>query len=163
MIIGLMGSGPGAGKSTIAKYLQRYIEKYEKKYVVVCPFAYQLKMFCVELGWDGKKDDKGRQLLNDIGMKSREYDPNVWVNMWLRNTRKYREDVVIVDDVRFQNEVDAIRNLGGHILYVHREGTERSDLESEGFRLKEYDHVFDNNGDEDRLRERVKQWVYVNV
>lgn len=159
MIIGLMGSGPGAGKTTLGNFLKRYI----KKEVVICPFAYQLKLFCVELGWDGKKDAKGRQLLNDIGMKAREYDPNVWVNMWLRNTRKYREDVIIVDDVRFQNEVNAIRNLGGHILYIKRDGTERPDLESEGFRLKEYDHVFDNNGDEDRLRERVKHWVDVNV
>ena len=166
MIIGLMGNGPGAGKSTLAEVLKEEIKKQIGLECATTPFALPLKVFCIELGWDGQKDPKGRQLLNDIGMTARAYDKNVWVKKWLESTEHYRfneNSVLFVDDVRFMNEVDMIRKQGGKILYVKRDGVERPDLESEGLDLKEYDHTFDNNGSISRLRARAKEWVSINV
>lgn len=56
--------------------------------------------------------EKDRSLLQQIGMKMREIDVNVWIDYLLRESNKSNFSVVVVDDVRFINEVDKFRNDG---------------------------------------------------
>ncbi len=49
---------------------------------------------------------------------------NLWTNTALDTVKMSGRDVVI-DDVRFPNEVDAIRRAGGVTIWVHRDGVER--------------------------------------
>ena len=91
-----------SGKSTIANLIHTLDPRY-KKY----SFANKIKELAVEL-FD--MENKDRDLLISIGSKFREIDPNVWVNYVIKET-KY-EKFCIIDDVRYQNEVDILTNNG---------------------------------------------------
>jgi hypothetical protein len=47
--------------------------------------------------------------------------PNLWVLAWQHLLPKNRD--VVADDVRFQNEAQVIRDLGGIIIQIERPGT----------------------------------------
>jgi energy-coupling factor transporter ATP-binding protein EcfA2 len=64
---------------------------------------------------------------------------------------------VVVDDVRFENEADVIRDLGGMVLEVRRSGSISIDHKSEGGVVA--DMIHDNNGDMSDLR-RYMTYVF---
>lgn len=67
---------------------------------------------------------------------------SLWVDAAIRAVMPY----TVFDDVRFPNEVDAIRSRGGIIIRIDRPGVgPASDHESE--RLVGYDHLVVNGGD----------------
>ena len=96
-IIGKMCSG----KSYVADYIvKKYnLEKYS--------FADKLKSIAVELFGMNHKD---RKLLQTIADKMKEIDNDVWVN-FLVSQIKHKNNIVI-DDVRFVNEYEALDKLG---------------------------------------------------
>lgn len=122
-LIGIVGSGYGCGKSTVASFIASSIGPHR---VEVIPFAKALKDLARDLGWNGKKDEKGRQILQHLGTEvCRNIDPDYWIARWksgageiLNNGLDMR--TVIVDDVRFENEIEAIRELGGFTIYINR-------------------------------------------
>lgn len=57
-------------------------------------------------------EDKDRPLLQKIGMKMREIEEDVWLNFLLRQADVSEKAIVVVDDVRFINEVDKMRDAG---------------------------------------------------
>lgn len=165
MIIGIMANGPGAGKTTAADFLATLIIDREL-HPVVCPFAESLKNTCRSIGWDGEKDAKGRVLLDTLGMAGREYNENLWVKLWKKNNESSIYDpnmVILVDDVRFANEVSMIRNLGGKIVRVERTGVERPDLRSEGYTITDPDGIFYNNGSQSELYFKIKEWLGIHL
>jgi hypothetical protein len=118
-----------AGKSTSAQAAQFLLSPFYK--VHVCHFAYDLKKIATEhFGWDGKKDDKGRRLLQAIGQEvGRDYDPWIWVRKSLERERELfgarigQEDcIAIYDDLRYDNEAawikDVTADCAGLIIYV---------------------------------------------
>lgn len=69
-----------------------------------------------DLGWDGLKDDRGRKLLQNLGTHTlRAYDPDYWIN---RLDLDSFPGAVYVDDARFPNEIEFLRNNGFHIVYL---------------------------------------------
>ena len=50
--------------------------------------------------------------------------PNLWTNTWARKASKLLEQGfhVVCDDVRFPNEADAVRALGGAVIRIERLG-----------------------------------------
>ena len=70
-IIVIMGEA-GAGKDTFANHIQNL---YSGKGFIVhrITFAKNLKEEARILGWDGQKDEKGRQLLQDLGKVMKNY------------------------------------------------------------------------------------------
>lgn len=50
----------------------------------------------------------------------------IWVNAWHRSAATANQSIV-ADDVRFLNEAEAIRNMGGLIILVSRQGLSLSD------------------------------------
>jgi len=104
-------SGPAQiGKTTCAQYLQG-------KYGGTClSFAKRLKMMAHTVGWDGKKDFRGRKLLQDLGLVVREYDPEYWIDSLLvemyRRGLPSEEDNYFVDDLRFKNEAETLKREG---------------------------------------------------
>ena len=115
MIIGIIGPAY-SGKSTVATAIQRYLEFQH----VILPFAKPLKDMATYFGWDGKKDEKGRNFLQILGTEvGRCYNNNFWVDQWISSVEKYEGTCgVISDDTRFDNEVKAIKDLGGIIIRV---------------------------------------------
>jgi hypothetical protein len=60
---------------------------------------------------------KDRQLLINFANKMRELDPDIWIKQVLKQTRG--KDRCIIDDVRYQNEVDALLKDGWHFIQLH--------------------------------------------
>ena len=105
--IGLIGWA-GAGKDTAARAL------LERGWNRVA-FADAIKTGAYHLGWDGRKDDRGRRLLQDIGMALRAFDENFWIH---KAQNLMKGGPCVFTDVRFQNEADFIRSEGGIIVRV---------------------------------------------
>jgi hypothetical protein len=143
-IIGL-GHYSRTGKDTFANYLVDNLHQQAPTLrVVKRPFAWKLKQITYELyAWAGMREPeyyetlegaKARDIvLPEIGktpvqiwvdfgtpaVREKVY-PLTWINYVLRGT--IDADVLIVPDVRFPNEMDAIHFLGGVTIKVVRPG-----------------------------------------
>jgi hypothetical protein len=135
MIIGLTGR-KGSGKSEVARLL------YERGWLVY-PFAYPLKeMLATLLSTRGVEDDKiermlrgdlkevahpalnnrtPRHAMQTLGTEwGRELvHGDLWINAWIDLVRKC--DLVVADDVRFVNEAQLIRSMGGQVWRITRD------------------------------------------
>lgn len=101
------------GKTEVAKILRNFLENKGFR-VTFAPFASYLKFICKEhYGWNGKKDEQGRSILQHVGTNViRKRRPDFWVNTTLQFIDAFEEefDYFISDDVRFDNEVNGVRN-----------------------------------------------------
>jgi hypothetical protein len=100
-----------------------------------------------------------REAMQTLGTEwGRTLSPSLWIDAWRRSVEKLaletsadEEDlIVVVDDVRFPNEVEAIRSLGGIIVRIERPGAgldgARGAHASETADLGEPDHAIENDG-----------------
>lgn len=79
-------------------------------------------------GWDAAKErhPEVRRLLQDLGVGVREsVGEATWVEALKRRARA-EDGPVVVTDVRFPNEADAIERLGGTLVRIERDGRTRS-------------------------------------
>jgi len=132
-IIGVSGKGR-SGKTTVARYLQE-VYGYEET-----SFAVPLKEACLRallknpppfMSEIGEADWRRliyhdrtpftRWLLQFVGTEivRDEIDREYWVNAWTWDSTR-KKTKLVVPDVRFVNEVQAIRRLGGEIWRVVR-------------------------------------------
>ena len=105
-----------SGKSTTGKYLA------ENLHGVIRPFAKPIKDFATMLGWDGRKDKKGRRLLQLLGTEvGREcIRDSIWVDKWEEGLIDVGSNVtVICDDLRFQNEYAFLDSLDLDVTLLH--------------------------------------------
>jgi hypothetical protein len=86
--------------------------------------------------------------------------PNLWVNLALRKAEQAQpEDIVVITDVRFLNEAQAIQNAGGVVWKIQRDAVEdsgdthASELEQDAIVP---DLLLDNNGTLEDLRDGVR-------
>lgn len=66
-----------------------------------------------------------RWVLQIWGSFRRQNAPDYWVRhvtYWAQYQRQYRPCNLVITDVRYPNEAQALRDLGGHIVRVHRPG-----------------------------------------
>lgn len=122
-IVGIAGL-KGAGKTTLMRAIMRHVKNTSHN----APFSGPLKEVAVRMGWDGKKNAKGRLLLQLLGTECGRQciSEDVWVGLWQDDVgpRVRIGYVVFTDDVRFQNEVEVIREWGGMLIKVYRPGTQ---------------------------------------
>lgn len=119
------------GKDTSAEITKEILE--EKGYkVLITHYADLLKFICKNFfGWDGKKDEAGRTLLQRVGTNCiREQDPDYWVDFIANLIRMFPDhfDYVIIPDTRFPNEIDRIADAGFPATHVR---VVRPDFESQ--------------------------------
>ena len=98
-----------SGKSTLANHIMRSFPGYQKY-----SFAKRVKELCEDL-FDMKV--KNRSLLIKFANSMREIDGNVWINQVLKETKGKKN--CIIDDVRYQNEVDALAKDGWHFIQLN--------------------------------------------
>lgn len=139
-LIGIYSPRPQSGKSTVYKFLNE-IAGYER-----FPFASPLKELATHIfQTTGVPESEARRLVYEdkeeqlpgfpSGITARVFlqqlgtnfgrdviDPTIWVRIWSNTLKDLPESIqnVVVDDVRFENEVDAIRALGGVIWKIER-------------------------------------------
>ena len=162
MIIGLCGK-KGSGKSTAATYLK---EKYGTNRVnfkdaLVTeikqnfnPLLNAMIELLEKQDYDGncaltidqlfdKKPPVIRTLMQCYGTEVRRADnENYWKNKWIVSTME-KGGRIVCDDVRFLNEADAVKSVGGFIIKIEREGlvsndTHKSETEMDSIN---YDYV----------------------
>ena len=146
--IGLIGLA-GSGKDTAADALM--FTHYR------CSFASRLKSIARTLGWNGEKDERGRAFLQDLGMAVRRFDEDTWVRL-LREEISPPIQQLVFTDVRFQNEADFVRSIGGIVVRIVRPGIIAQNHESE---LKQSEVPADieivNDGSVADLHNKIKQ------
>ncbi len=105
-IILLSSRLPQMGKDTVGSHL---INKYGYTRVA---YADKVKEVARDaFGWDGKKDERGRRLLINVGtITGREYNPNIWVDYVIKKI--IDEDIknVVITDCRFESEFFRIKD-----------------------------------------------------
>jgi len=110
------------GKDTTANVLKQRLEKVGYK-VLIVHFGDYLKFICKEyFGWDGVKDEKGRQTLQYIGTdKARRNNPDIWVNVIIELIAAISDDYdfIIIPDARFPNEIIELKDwLSSEVLSI---------------------------------------------
>ena len=173
MIIGLSGYAR-SGKDTVAKYLVEshgfkrvaFADAIRNMLLDVNPYIgfgpsnsshTTLADLVAAVGWEGAKEHyEVRRLLQDLGVSARQYiGEDVWIKAALR-TPSSGENIVITD-VRFTNEADAIKKLGGRIWRIIRPGVEAVNQHISETQMTAYpfDELINNDGDIRRLENEV--------
>lgn len=113
------------GKDTTASILKQTLVDNGDR-VLITHYADLLKYICTNyFGWDGKKDDKGRQMLQYVGTDViRKQNPTLWVDFVAMILKYFKGnwDYVIIPDCRFPNEITRMIEAGFDTIHlrVHR-------------------------------------------
>ena len=100
-----------SGKTTLSNSL---INEFGKHNIIFSKKSFADNVYKIAYDVFNMKE-KNRSLLQSIGTKMREIDPNVWVNLTLRNI----EDNVIIDDCRFLNEIQNLKESGFTLIKLN--------------------------------------------
>ena len=170
LVIGLAGDA-GSGKDEVARYLER------RHGFVRLAFADALKTVCkTYLGWDGRKDYRGRRLLQEVGMSARHYDSEHWLKIvqeqmaLLMRSPECRR--FVVSDCRFLDELQWVWEMRGidgsqrvgHLWQIDRPASPGSALagelgehvsENEWHRWRYWSAVIANDASLDVLRTKI--------
>ena len=184
MIIGISGKA-GSGKDTAAKMLEilyanpniSYEDFINKRYknfadIQVMHFADILKETVqtlfgigewetdtqegkkITISWIGKTV---RELLQEVGQGLRDaIDPNLWIKALFANTEGWSN--YIIADVRYPNELEAIKERGGILLRIDRNGAGAGNHSSETALddYQDWDFHIGNNGSMEELFEAMR-------
>jgi hypothetical protein len=121
----------------------------------------RLKWLVQGVGWEEAKrmNPEVRLLLQNLGSAGRRlFGQDFWVDQALRGVKA--GDRVVVADVRYRNEVEAIRALGGIVINITRPGysgdTHASERDLDGL---EFDHTIENTGSLVELERSIVELV----
>jgi hypothetical protein len=110
------------GKDSSADILKRLLESKGHR-VLRVNMADKLKFIARQyMGWDGKKDERGRTILQLLGTeKIRAIFPNYWVDNAISIARIFEDDYeyILVGDCRFPNEIHRWVSEGYHVVPIH--------------------------------------------
>ena len=176
LIIGLKGLA-GSGKDTVANYLVKNHQFTNIK------FATPLKQIVsIISGWpiemvSGETEDSrvfretvvhptfkmtGREMLQQIGTElfREHFHKDVWMKI-CEQTIVNSKGCVVISDVRFENEVKMIQNLGGYIWNVNRNvGLQQVPAHASEQLFDTHDEIFvDNNGTIEQLYANIDKLI----
>lgn len=169
MLLGLTGKA-GVGKSSTAEVLARHHGFYDiafadpLKQAAAGIFGLPLKNFyepelkeVIDAYWGMSP----RTMLQKLGTEACRniIDQNIWIKSLTRRLENVSDRLVnvVVTDVRFDNEADEIRKLGGTVVHVisSRDSNLPSDnqkhLSESGVFFKEGDVILNNKGSFEEL------------
>ena len=118
-VIILISGYAGSGKTTFADFLCDFLGSNNIDYERL-RFADYVKDLAYFMGWDGKKDRRGRELLQYIGNIGRFYTNGiVWVDDAITRIVSSNKVWFVIDDFRYPNEYYEIVRLF-HYVYTIR-------------------------------------------
>jgi len=130
----------GSGKDYIAKLFRLLMPK---KNTVRIAFADHFKVECCARNHDvltydrvfNKKDDESRKKLQEYGTKGREENgEDYWVNvvkLWTKVHEMGNVERIIITDVRYKNEAEWLKSVGGILFRVDAPKRNKTQLERE--------------------------------
>ncbi len=127
-VIGFAGVAR-VGKSYSTNALKEVAEQQGWK-VFIVPFAKPLKDAAEQKGFaKDTNPEEYRKFCQDHGAEMRAADPDHWLNKWYSLVRTIQKEeaaddsgcpyLIISDDVRYENELNAIRKNNGLAVYLH--------------------------------------------
>lgn len=166
-LIGLSGKA-GSGKDTFAKFLEPfgYIRiSFADPLKTVAKLIFGLTEGQVTDPRAKEEEDlrwgmSPRRIMQEVGKKMREIHSDVWLRQALAriNDERINNDRhnFVITDVRFPNEADVIRSLGGVLVRIERAGvaspTGASDDTETALDKYKFDLYICNNGSLEDLR-----------
>lgn len=174
MLIGLTGK-KGSGKSLAATELFQYASRIQ-----VVSFAAPIKKMLEVLGIRGENlhGNAKEEPIPELGGVTARYmmqtlgtewgrnliDPNIWVYVFENKVRPILKtgSIVVCDDVRFTEEYEVIKHLGGKIVKIERPGlTSEDSHESEQIPDADWEYeVIVNDSTVHELAKRL--WFIMN-
>lgn len=110
IIIGFSGKAE-AGKTTAANAFFKKMAPMDLCGGIV-PLAKKMKEQARYLGWDGKKDERGRRFLQEVSWPIKHYlGEDVYAKWVLEDANRSYLNVILVDDVRMLAEVNYFKSL----------------------------------------------------
>lgn len=103
------------GKTTAA---DRLVERHGfVKYALAAPIK---EIARTGFEWDGRKDARGRRLLQEIGTVGRNYAPDIWLDHFAARLAADAPERAVIDDLRLAREAEFLRRLGFVCVLVTR-------------------------------------------
>lgn len=123
----LLSGKAEAGKTTAAEAFKKAILDSDPKLkVIITSYGSYLKETAKQLwGWNGEKDEAGRELLQWWGTDVvRKKNMSFWVYTVVRLADVASDyiDYLIIDDNRFPNEIEAWTNYSNFSIRIERPG-----------------------------------------
>lgn len=169
------GYKKGVGKSTAAKFLSTFLrlQGISTKQV---SFAAKLKDVSYQLyRWAGLQrgvyyethyeqkeitlslvGKSPRDIWIELGNKVREIYPETWISCALQSDK---QDFIIITDLRFPNEAQAIKDLGGLLVRIDRPGqvagTDPAEVSLDSW--TDWDKIINNSGTLNDLNQMVER------
>ena len=187
-----------SGKTESAKVLKEIVEQTNEVKFIPFSFATKVKEIAkFYFNWDENKDihhrvfatgeiksdgsiavdgdtetiqDKGRQLLINIGQKFREIRPSIWADVVVQQINDLDigepENVIyVVDDMRFRNEVKSLGQYG-RLITIRLNRTEGQlnidDITEKDLDNHRFDHYIENDGTVKDLKQKIHQ-IYQSI
>lgn len=173
VVIGVVGY-KSAGKDTFAEYMQT------KRVYVKYAFATPLKKACQTLFLlseqqlhdpiekeviDSRWNLSPRQMFQFLGtdVMRNQIHSDFWLQHFLHWYQNHKEQDIIVTDVRFQNEVDIIKQCGGIIIRINRQISQDDHVSERGIsELHGIDYVIENTSSLEDYHHRIDDF-FLNV
>lgn len=187
VIVGLSGKKQ-SGKDTFAKYLVKYCgftrvsfaEPVKKCLYILNPWVkaddgcttLRYQVIIDALGEDSAKESYAevRRLQQVFGTEvvREEFGDNFWIDLAFKRISEQNLKKVVVSDVRFKNELAAIRDIDGSLLIkINRDkcsAVKDKHVSESGLPDACFDYVVDNNTAIEDLDEKAREimWKYEN-
>ena len=152
-IIALSGKA-GSGKDTFYSIAKEVLPNCQR-----FAFGDYLKEIAMVCGWDGKKNEFGRHLLQSVGTIMRNKDKDFFVKKLHDDLKQSTCDVAIITDCRYLNEINSfnqcttIRIISNRKSKLNKEQN-KHDSETE-LNNYEFDYVITNNGSIEEYKKEV--------
>lgn len=175
MLIGLTGL-IGSGKSEVARVLTEELEFARVKFAD--PLKNMICTLLTDIGHSAEDAERyvegdlketvvdgidhlgitARHLMRSLGTEwgRMAVHADLWVSLWKAKVERFSH--VVADDIRFGNEVDAVRAAGGQIWRIVRAGVVAAEHASEQL-VADADHVIFNDGTIEDLRAKVRALI----
>lgn len=109
----------GHGKDTVCNIMRERLTQIGKTNVRIAYADYLKHLAKVLYDWDGRKDNYGRTLLQNIGNNVRQKNPDFWVSIVEQTVdAAITEQYVIIPDTRYPNEIEFWKNKGYDVVTV---------------------------------------------
>lgn len=162
MIIGLHGLAR-SGKTTAASIIAEELGNACQVEAFADPIKEMLNAVGVDCS-DHLKDkvhpvfkNTPRQLMNSLGTEwgRKMVHPDVWVDI---THNKHNSNVVVISDVRMENEADSVRSRGGVIIHIVGRGGIPGNYETEqGIKIHSDDYIISNDSTLNNFKHNIQQ------
>jgi hypothetical protein len=110
-----IGGRMRVGKTTAA---DRLVDRHGfVKYALATPIK---EIARSAFGWDGRKDARGRRLLQEIGTVGRHYDRDIWLDRFAAHLAADDPPRAVIDDLRLVREQEFLKRMGFVCVLVSR-------------------------------------------